>query len=136
MYSNYTEHASIIYLICTYISFQAFKEDRTAHVLSGELGIPKEIVLTICSARNATMIAVARFLSYGILAYLVFNEAYIEAAVLIGIRIFFLTVFPINYASVLSDTFLPNTKRWHNDINLQIYSRTIQEHLESVLRRR
>ena len=95
---------SIAFLICTYFSFQAFKEERTALKLSRVTSLPINTILMICASFNPLLIAISRWASYGMLIFLVFNSsAVMIAGGLLLVRIFFAGIMPINYVAVLND---------------------------------
>lgn len=125
---------AIAFLVCTYFSFQAFKEERTALLIARKTGMSMDAILTICASFNPFFIKISRWASYGMLIFLLFNSMFVAAGGLLLLRIFIIGIIPINYASVLND-FLPRATSALGNISLFAEARMLRDHITTAIQR-
>lgn len=89
------------YLIATFISFGAFKEERTALLIQRSTGIAMEYTLSLCRSYNSLVVIIVRLGSYALLGYLLYLQEFWWCGGLLVFRIILMIFIPIDYREVL-----------------------------------
>ena len=85
--------------------------------MSKKIFLPMDTILVICvSPAFNKLINISRLASYGILIYLLFNSAFIEAVILLVLRFVYITAWPIDYDAV-TNQFLPKLDAMRDKID-------------------